>query len=222
MPGSDYHQISDVLHVVEQIDPLTVLEIGVGFGKWGVLCREVLEVYRGRLHRSDWKVRLEGIEIYEPYRNPLWTAAYDRVLIGDAGSVITTLGRYDLILCCDVIEHFTKEAARPLLDLMLDRSDFLILTSPRGYQPQGASLGNEFETHLSGWSAEDFDNVPHLYKDIGFTFLVVLSRDPAKIEKISLFDSLEVLGAKGALRNATKLAMRRGRRRVASLLGKGE
>ena len=34
--------------------------------------------------------------------------------------------------------------------------------------------GNEHETHLSGWTEEDFAGVPHLYKNVGFTFTVAI------------------------------------------------
>jgi hypothetical protein len=91
MPTSDYQQISDVLHVVEQLQPRSVLDIGVGFGKRGILCREILEIYQGRVASSTWEVQIDGIEINEPYRNQLWDVAYNHVYCGNALDVLPTL-----------------------------------------------------------------------------------------------------------------------------------
>src|SRR5688572_14003695 len=120
MPTSDYHQISDVLHVIEQVDPESVLEVGVGFGKWGTLCREILEIYRDRVSPDTWLVQIDGIEIFEAYRNELWGFAYDNIHIGNGTEIIERLGKYDLILCCDVIEHFEKAEGEIFLRKLLE------------------------------------------------------------------------------------------------------
>jgi hypothetical protein len=215
MPVSDYHQISDVLAVVEQANPEKVLDVGVGFGKWGILCREVLELYKKRVHPSTWTVQIDGIEINEPYRNPLWELAYDRVYIGDVLEVLDLLDRYGLILCCDVIEHLDKEMGKVLLAKLCDHGDLVVITSPRGFAPQGAIYDNEHERHLSGWTAQDFDGVPHIYKDIGFTFMAVVSSDAARLRAITIRGPLDALGAKRGVIEALKLAARRLRHRFA-------
>jgi hypothetical protein len=214
LPTSDFHQISDVLHVVEQIRPATVLDIGVGFGKWGMLCREVLEIYQGRVHKPSWELKVEGIEINEPYRNPLWDLAYDRVHIGNALNVLPQLPTYDMAICCDVIEHFDKEQGHQLLRSILEHGRTAIITSPRGFSPQGAIYDNEFERHRSGWREVDFAPYPHLYKDVGFTFMAVLSSDPARLKDIRLLHPLRVLGVKKGLRALLGLAAERLRARV--------
>jgi hypothetical protein len=209
MPTSDYHQISDVLDVVAQAKPNSVLDIGVGFGKWGILCREILEIYEERVNLSTWVTRIDGIEIHEPYRNPLWDLAYNEIFLGNAPDLLKVRDRYDMILCCDVIEHFHKNEGQRLIELMLDRADYVVITSPCGYAPQGAVYGNEHETHLSGWDKSDFSNIPHLYKKIGFTFVVVLSNEPSKLEKIKLSNALETLGVKKGFKELSKLLLRR-------------
>jgi len=218
MPVSDYHQISDVLAVVQQANPDRLLDVGVGFGKWGVLCREVLELYNERVHPDTWTVQIDGVEIHEPYRNPLWDIAYDRVYIGNALDVLDSLDRYGLILCCDVIEHFDKKTGKIFLQKLCAHSDLVVITSPRGFAPQGAIYDNEHERHRSGWSAEDFADVPHIYKEIGFTFMAVVSADAARLDAIRVRSPLDVLGAKRGLAEALKLAGRRIRQRVRSSL----
>jgi hypothetical protein len=214
MPVSDYHQISDVLAVVQQANPEALLDVGVGFGKWGILCREVLELYNERFYPNTWTVRIDGIEIHEPYRNPLWEIAYDRIHIGNALEVLDSLGRYGLILCCDVIEHCDKKSGKILLEKLCHHGDVVVITSPRGFAPQGANYDNEYQRHRSGWSAEDFAGVPHIYKEIGFTFMAVVSSDAARLKAISVQSPLDVLGAKRAVVETAKLVLRRLRLRL--------
>lgn len=215
MPTSDYHQISDVLHVVEQCAPRRVLDVGVGFGKWGFLCREILEVYHRRLHRSEWTTVIDGIEIHEPYRNPAWDLAYDQIHIGDVTKVLPELPNYDLIICCDVIEHLTKAAGFELIGHMLNHGRHVLLTSPCGFHPQGGGdWNNEYESHHSGWTSDDFDRYPHLYKQVGFTFLAVLASKTGDLSSIELIDPLKSLGAKRAVRAAMGIAMSRARKRL--------
>jgi hypothetical protein len=216
MPTSDFHQISDVLHVIEQLQPRTVLDIGVGFGKWGMLCREILEIYKGRVDSSTWEVQIDGIEIHEPYRNPLWEIAYDHVYCGNAVEVLTTLQSYDLIICCDVIEHFDKEVGHALIRNMLSHSKATILTSPRGFSPQGAIYENEYERHLSGWRIEDFAPYNCLYKDIGFTFMAVLSSQASDLGNIQLLHPLQVLGVRKGAVELVGLMGRRIRQRLSA------
>jgi SAM-dependent methyltransferase len=214
MPVSDYHCISDVLDIVEQAKPTSVLDVGCGFGKWGVLCREVLDIYHGNLAKTDWKARIEGVEIYEPYRNPNWEYAYNAVHVMDVFALLGQGKRYDLILCCDVIEHFEKNVGQRLLDQMLDHAKAVIIVTPRGFFPQDPTYGNDHEEHKSGWEESDFAAYPHLYKVIGFTFMVVLSRDPATLARLKLRHPFDVLGVKKGALELARFSLHRVKRRL--------
>ncbi len=218
MPVSDFHQISDVLHVIEQINPERILDVGVGFGKWGVLCREVLDIYQNRVGVRDWTVTIDGIEIHSDYRNPLWDLAYDQVHIGDCFNVIDSLEKYDLVVCCDVIEHFDKQTGMLLLAKLLQHARIVIITSPRGFAPQGPIYNNEYETHRSGWSARDLIGFPHKYKDIGFTFMAVLSSDARELASIHVLDEFRRLGAKRSLFEVARYSFRRASARIKSMV----
>jgi len=218
VPVSDYHQISDVLHVVEQVNPGSVLDVGVGFGKWGILCREILELYKERVQPESWAATIDGIEIHEPYRNPLWTLAYDHIYIGDAMEMLDLLGHYDLVLCCDVIEHFEKNRGRLLISKLLQHADIAVVTSPRGFAPQGAIYGNEHERHRSQWSAADFMGFPHVYKEIGFTFMAVIGSDAFSLKSIKVNDPFENLGARRAVPEVMRFIAKRGRKRLSAAI----
>lgn len=216
MPVSDYRQISEVLHMIAQLKPRRILDVGVGFGKWGVLCREVLDVSAGRLRSEDWATTIDGIEIFGEYRSSIWDHAYNEVLLGDALSVIDALSHYDVVLACDVIEHFDKPMGQILLGKLMERAAVVIITSPRGFVPQGAEFGNASEIHKSGWTQHDFVHLPHLYRDNAGGFMVIVASNPDDLQALRLrFSPLDQLGVKWGSREFGKLLLNRVRERLA-------
>jgi len=166
MPSSRPELIPFVINLVMQVQPRSILEIGTGFGKYGVLFREYLDIWGAaadpaRLRRENWQVRIDGIECFAPYISDLQRRIYDRIIIGDALSEIDRLGSYDLIFLGDVIEHFPKDDGCLLLDKCLARAGRMVLvTTPNYFNPQGAEYGNERETHHCLWTREDFARFP--------------------------------------------------------------
>lgn len=183
MPMSDTHHIPAVLHYAFALQPQTVLDVGVGMGAYGFLLRQYLDVGQERIRRADWRVRIDGVEVFEGYRNPVWDYAYDRVVLGDVRAVLPSLGRYDLVLLNDVLEHFERGDARALLREVLSRSAAVVATTPNREYPQGAWGGNEAETHRSLLDATDF---PHLIAEheVGVTSCYVCSADPRAAERL--------------------------------------
>lgn len=150
-----------------QLKPKSILEIGTGFGKYGFLFREYLDIWNAaanpsQLKPENWQVRIDGIEIFEPYIGELQRMIYNHLYIGDATTVIDELGTYDLIFLGDVIEHFPKEEGRRLLHKCLEHAQTaVIVTTPNYFNPQGAEYGNERETHHCLWTDEDFAQFPN-------------------------------------------------------------
>jgi len=207
MPTSDYLAIPDVLRVVIGSRAESVLDIGVGFGKWGPLCREYIEVSRGRMP-GEWRSTIHGIEIFETYRNRNW-AAYDEVFIGDVLTILPTLARYDAILCCDVIEHFEKAEGQRLLREMLAHAKIVVITSPRGESPQGPEYGNAHEEHKSVWSEADFEAHPHRFADISDTFIAVVANDEEALRGVEVREPLEWLGVKNVSKTLLRMIAKR-------------
>ena len=210
MPTSSFDHVSSVMHVVEKAQPRSILDVGIGFGKWGVLCREVLEAKHGRLQPSDWQTRIDGIEIHQEYENPLWHLAYTSVFLGDVFQVIDGLAHYDLIIACDVVEHLDKDVGMALLGKLLQHGTLVVLTSPRGFMVQTALLGNEHEMHRSGWEAKDFARFPHIYWDTGLTFVVAMSSSEAYLSSLGLGHPLRRIG----LRTVTRELLRLGKEQL--------
>jgi 2-polyprenyl-3-methyl-5-hydroxy-6-metoxy-1,4-benzoquinol methylase len=162
MPGSDSSQIPAVLTLVGEANPRSVLDIGVGWGRYGALFRLTFE--RGEANISDrnrWTIRIDGIEVHSKYIGEIQRAVYDNILIGDVNEISESIGSYDAIFLGDVIEHIEKPKAMSLLNRLLVKAERIVVATPNGEYEQGALLGNEYEAHRSAWHPEDFLKFPH-------------------------------------------------------------
>ncbi len=143
MPTSEHWQIPWVLDVITREQPATVLDVGAGYGKFGILAREYASP--GRVDAVD--VNPPRFEAYDHfYRGDL--RDIDRLLPPDAP-------RYDLALFLDTIEHLEKAEAWTVLETLARRARRILITTPWGFRPQQVP-GQPFETHRSGWYPWEF------------------------------------------------------------------
>lgn len=165
MPTSWYNVIPEILSLIEKHKPRSILDIGIGFGKYGVLIREVLELPYERYDKLKWQHRVEGVEVFEGYKNPLHTYAYDKVYYSNILDVIDKLPQYDVILLIDVLEHFTKEEGYLLLNKLLEHTkNFILISTPLYPDIQKDYEGNPHEEHKSRWSIIDFVDYDYSFK----------------------------------------------------------
>lgn len=159
MPTSSYYQINTIMDLVSRTNPNSVLDIGIGFGKYGVLSREYLEMWDGRKgFYNDWRRRIDGIEGFKDYITPLHNFIYDNIYIGDAKDIIPTLKiKYDLILLIDVLEHFDYKDGLQILENCRKIGKNILISTPKdiGYQ-DSSFLGNDYETHRFQWEKKHF------------------------------------------------------------------
>lgn len=159
MPVGAFQQLSTMADLIVRINPQKTLDVGMGFGTYGVLIREYLDLWDNANESKmyEWKRTLDGIEIFEKYITPTHRFLYDNIYIGDARAIIPTLKkRYNLVIFMDVIEHLTLADGKKLLSNILAISDNVIVSTPRNAKEQGAQYGNEHERHISQWNEKDF------------------------------------------------------------------
>ena len=162
MPSSRPNTIPTVIHLVRQFKPKSILDVGVGFGKWGHLFREYTDINEAendpaRYQRKNWRVRIDGIEGHAAYLTPMHRYLYDHLHVGNASTLLNKLPRYDLIFLGDVIEHLEKEAGLRLLRNAFKKANkAVVVTTPKFETGQADLCGNELERHRSLWSAADF------------------------------------------------------------------
>jgi len=184
MPSSRPNTIPTVIHLVRQVKPRSILDVGVGFGKWGHLFREYTDILEAELdparyRRENWQLRIEGIEAHAAYLTPMHHFLYDQIHVGDASVLMKRMTNYDLIFLGDIIEHFDKPAGMELLQNALERANKAVIVSTPKYETAQEGLcGNELERHRSLWSAEDFGQFPGaIVKTVdGATLIAVLKK----------------------------------------------
>lgn len=162
MPTSHAAQISKIIDLILTANPQSVLDIGVGFGKYGFLCREYLELWDGRNQYNDWQRRIDGIEICDEYLTPVHRYIYDTIYTGNALELTEEIRTYyDLVLLVDVIEHFTVDEGNRLLEQISRKSKSCLISTPFDATDQHEVFENPYEEHKSEWSEEmlyRFDN----------------------------------------------------------------
>lgn len=176
MPVSNYTNVGPIMNMVRSINkqsPIrSVLDIGIGFGKYGFLLREFLDVRVNRYDKESWQTRIDGIEIWPAYVNKLHRYIYDRIYIGSVMKF--SISRiYDLVIMSEVLEHLTKDDGLKLLN-NLSFNTALVITTPQHFA-QGAGRGweNPYEKHLCLWTVDDLRLVfPNLVPLTKTAFLV--------------------------------------------------
>lgn len=140
------------------MNPRKILDVGVGFGRWGILFREFLEVWGDNNITCKWNRIIDGVEIFQDYIRPYHQYFYDTIHICNALDFLKSLDdKYDLINLGDVVEHFEKQDGLELMDLSLKKSRYTLINIPIGKDwEQGAINGNEYEIHRSFWQIKDF------------------------------------------------------------------
>lgn len=156
-------------NIIQQViadHPGSILDIGVGFGKYGVMLREVFDIPYLRYEKDQWVIKLDGVEGFRKYQNPIHDYVYNEVFYGDIRTIVHTLPQnYDTILLIDVLEHFEKEEGKQLLrDLLKKTNKSLILSTPLNPDVQLEYLGNTLEAHKSRWTIVDFADFDYLYQ----------------------------------------------------------
>ena len=184
MPTSNWQNIGESIELIRKWMPASVLDVGCGFGRWGFLCREFLELWEGRCFKPEWKVRIDAIEGFEAYLSPVQRHLYDTVHVGNAKDVLPRLGSYDLVILGDVLEHFAREDALAFLAACRDHltpKGHVLIHIPLGeeWEQGDGPGGNVLERHLSAWTLQELKDLgaehTSVYKDyVGRDFAVVV------------------------------------------------
>lgn len=154
MPSSSHLQITQISDWIYKTNPMKVLDIGIGNGRYGFLSRDLLDT---PFDENPKRIILEGIEGFEKYITDFHRKIYDNIYIGNCYDLVEALPNdYDLILFLDVIEHLDKEQGEKLIKILLSKTKNIIIATPCGYVPQDDVFGNEYERHHSGWTKKDF------------------------------------------------------------------
>jgi SAM-dependent methyltransferase len=161
MPSSHHYQLNEILELIIETNPGKLLDIGIGFGKYGFLSREYLELWEPDAVYGAHKRQIDGIEAFEAYLTPLHRLIYDHIFTGDARDILPAItNRYDLILMIDVFEHFTWKDGMKVLEECRRCGRNILISVPKIMSVQQEVYGNPYETHRFNWKRKDFSGIP--------------------------------------------------------------
>lgn len=157
MPTSYLTPIVPVMELVVLTQPKSLLDVGIGFGKYGFLAREYLELWDGRRFGENycqWKRRIDGIEGYAPYITSMHRFIYSDIRSGNALDILPTIPdqEYDLLLLIDVLEHFDQAEGDLVLAASKRVARNVIICTPKDIEQGGqGNHTNKLETHKFLW-----------------------------------------------------------------------
>lgn len=132
MPSSPYQHISKIIDLLVNLNPSSLLDVGTGFGKYGLLCREYLELWDGRENYSQFLRRTDGVEVFQNYITPVHEFVYNHVYIRNILELMNELDfSYDLILLVDILEYFNKSEGKMLLTKILANNKGALISTPK-------------------------------------------------------------------------------------------
>jgi len=183
LPSSQLHQISTIVEIIAAANPRSLLDIGAGFGKYGVLAREYLELHDFSWKKANWRCRVDGIEAFEEYLSDLHGFVYNRVYVGNALEIVPTLkDPYDLILLIDVLEHFSFADGVKILDGCMRLSKNVVVSTPLDWFAQTELFGNPYEVHKSHWKKRDFRQFgPHFFVPDPLSLICFMGKDSERL-----------------------------------------
>ena len=163
MGTSNWQNISYNIELVRKLNPYSILDIGVGFGRWGILFREFLEIWEDGRYDGNWQRKIDGVEIYSGYIKDYHKYFYDNIYVCDALEFLeNTKERYDLINMGDVVEHLEKSEGEKMIELAMNKGKYVLINIPVGrYWNQEGTDENPCEAHRSIWYNNDFTKYKH-------------------------------------------------------------
>lgn len=144
MPTSKLELTPVIVNMAWEVAPTTILDVGPGYGKMGLLCREYLEK----------PLVIDAVEMEPRYVTERLTAIYDHVNVKDVTQLRPELlAQYDLVLLIDVIEHLEKPDGLRLLESITGN---VIVSTPRDFFQNPECEEYPSECHRSHWTLDDF------------------------------------------------------------------
>jgi len=184
MASSFVSQVPVIIDVIKALRPKSVLDIGKGFGKYGFLIHEYLGIDNSRKIDPEKSLRQQSAvvidaceadkDLFLPHLDQLYRNIYE----GDVLKNYTQIGRYDLILMIDVIEHLDKQQAIEMLRYFISNNGIILIATPSDFFEQHL-YESEFENHVSHWALSDFKKLGFVDSqkiDAGMVYLLSVEK----------------------------------------------
>lgn len=141
MPTSRWDLVGEIVNLVHTVPHANILDVGPGYGKYGLACRELLNEKPERIDAVEKTV--EYIDIHR------LVCQYDLVMDGDVCDLPDqVLAAYQVVIMVDVIEHIPFVDAYAVLARIPGR---VVISTPVAWCQTDPGLPPA-ETHVSHWT----------------------------------------------------------------------
>lgn len=164
-----------IIKKVADLRPKNILDIGAGFGKYGMLIKEALLSIQaeetGNIYPQP-DFRLVACE-NSPYfiNQKLLSVIYDEVCEKNALDLKTEeLSQFDLILLIDVVEHWTKQQYLDFIS-KIPASTKVLISTPKHVASYDLHY-YDCPPHITQFSAWDFKEGEDISTENSFIYLI--------------------------------------------------
>jgi 2-polyprenyl-3-methyl-5-hydroxy-6-metoxy-1,4-benzoquinol methylase len=148
-----------ILEIVSKIQPILVLDIGAGMGKYGILIREQYlsdKAVRGQLEPID-AIIIDAVEDTKYLLTNRLRSIYNKVYEQDIFDCYYNIKDYDLIIMIDILEHWEKLKGIELIKILLAKNNKNILIStPKRTKMYTKHFYGDPRHHISQFELDDF------------------------------------------------------------------
>jgi hypothetical protein len=176
-------QVPIIVFLLLKLNPKTVLDVGKGFGKYGLLLHEYVGIDStkrpdpSKTLSEQSRVTVDAVEVNQNYLWPHISQFYRHVYVGRVQDLCNSLPSYDVVLMADVIEHIEKAAARQVVEYFLAQGSTVVVSTPRHFFQQDLYESPD-EHHVSFWTLGDFQGPDRsvLHQNVGSGVIYVIRR----------------------------------------------
>lgn len=163
MMTSFVDNIPAIVNAVTKYQPMSILDIGPAFGKYGLLIREAylsIKAEQGQLEPID-DIKIDCVEMAKYFIDrPALHAIYDKVYpfdIREFHSKKNSAYHYDMALMIDVVEHWDKKTAKGIIRDFANAGTRVLVSTPRQvHMYKEDYYGKDCPKHETQWDAQDF------------------------------------------------------------------
>jgi hypothetical protein len=175
------------------IAPVSVLDIGIGSGRWAFLMREIHESTVGRQAHPRANLRLKGVTIGAAKPRKIHRQLYDHIEVAAPEAIENGLNeRWELIILGEELARLPKDQCVRLLDRALDAADYVLLGRWVREESHENSCPQFFRWSLRESLLGDVVRYSLFHRQRGIAYAAFLfSRgDPCNLRQVSPMESI--------------------------------